>query len=83
MMPMVMRRVQIMLLVGIVALAGLVLLFALRNRQPPILPTDPDHAGFVDAQRCLSCHNPDGEHPQTKNHPVSRECMRCHGRKRP
>ena len=74
-----MKPLQILLLVLILLLAGLVLVFALRNRQPPILPADAGHATFVSAESCLSCHGPSGARPQSPNHPVGRECMRCHG----
>ena len=75
-----MRSVQIAMLAGLLLLAGLVAWLALRNPQPPFLPADADHARFINAGRCLSCHGPQGESPQPANHPLGNDCLRCHGR---
>ena len=74
-----MSRAQIVALTLVAALAVLVVFLALRGRQPPLLPTDRDHARFVDAFTCLRCHGPDSPHPQTPTHPLGNECLRCHG----
>ena len=70
---------QTIAIVAIVLLATLVIFLALRGRQPPVLPADTDHAQFSSSGSCLSCHGPDGVHPQSRNHPLGPECMRCHG----
>jgi hypothetical protein len=75
-----MRRVQTIALVAIALLAGFTIYLAVRGRQPPILPDDDEHARFVSAEDCLICHDPDGDSPQAKNHPLGNECLRCHGR---
>jgi hypothetical protein len=74
-----MKRAQIVAIVALVALAGLVVFLAVRGRQPPVLPVDQEHARFLSSGACLSCHGPQGILPQTKNHPLGTECMRCHG----
>ena len=73
-----MGRTQKILLVGIALLAVVVVFFATRNRQPPILPEDANHAGFS-IPNCLRCHGPQGEKPRGMNHPVGDDCARCHG----
>lgn len=74
-----MRRVQIALFAALGLLAVLVLVFALRNRQAPIVPDDPDHDRSAGTAACLQCHGPDGIKPRDANHPNGFECFRCHG----
>jgi len=74
-----MKRVQIVSILAIVVLAALVVFLAVRGRQPPVLPVDADHGRFVSTGACLSCHGPEGASPQSKNHPLGSDCMRCHG----
>ena len=74
-----MRKPQIALLAALLAIAALVVALTLRNRQPPYLPHDADHARFVTPQACLVCHGVDGGAPRGPNHPPSDDCMRCHG----
>jgi hypothetical protein len=73
-----MKRVQVVFLAAILLLATLVLVLALRNPQAPFLPTDEDHATWTDAEPCLDCHGREGPAPQSPNHPLGRDCMRCH-----
>ena len=74
-----MGRMQKTLLIALALVAAIVVYVALRNRQPPLLPGDADHAVF-EIPNCLRCHNPDGEYPRGKNHPIGDDCARCHGR---
>jgi cytochrome c553 len=73
-------RTQIILLSILIVTAGLLAVLVMRNRQPPILPADDDHAVFDGAEACMVCHGADGGMPQSKNHPIGPDCMRCHGR---
>jgi hypothetical protein len=73
------NRVQLVLLLLLGLVAGLLLLVVMQNRQPPLLPDDPDHVTFYGHTTCLVCHGPAGPHPQSRNHPVGNDCMRCHG----
>ena len=66
-------------LVALLALALLVVALALRNRQPPLLPADADHARFTGAAACDACHGPAGVYPREPDHPQGRDCIRCHG----
>ena len=50
-----------------------------RNRQPPFLPDDEFHFGPRTAENCMTCHGPQGDLPQGRNHPLGRDCGRCHG----
>ena len=72
-----MKRTQWISLGAIFALAALIAVLAFRNRQPPFLPTDSDHV-WRGAEACAECHGPDGL-PQSPNHPVGKDCTRCHG----
>jgi cytochrome c553 len=74
-----MKPSQRVALIVVVLAAGLVALLALRNRQPPVLPANADHASFSSAEQCLACHGPAGVLPRSKNHPLGAECLRCHG----
>lgn len=76
-----MKSVQAISVLVILVLAAVVVFLAMRERQPPLLPGDADHARFIAAEACLSCHGPQGSHPQGKNHPLGADCMRCHGRR--
>ena len=74
-----MKRTQLILL-GLLALVAIGAVFLmLRNPQPPILPDNADHR-WINADTCLDCHGVGRSHPQPRNHPVGRDCMRCHGR---
>ncbi len=74
-----MRRHQLVALLAVVALAGFVIVLAVRNRPAHRLPPDSDHAQFVSPRACLSCHGPAGVLPQSQNHPPRTDCMACHG----
>jgi hypothetical protein len=75
-----MKRSQIVALLGLLAIALLIAVLALRNPQPPILPADDEHAFFDGAEACLVCHGPEGGMPKSANHPLGNDCTRCHGR---
>ena len=72
-------RRQIASYVILSAAAILVLLLALRNPQPPLMPRDDEHNSFVSSAACLACHGPDGALPQRRSHPLGPDCLRCHG----
>jgi hypothetical protein len=72
-----MKRAQWISFAAIALLAMLIGLLVLRNRQAPFLPADADHV-WQGAASCEECHGPDGI-PRSKNHPVGKDCMRCHG----
>jgi hypothetical protein len=76
-----MRRKQTVLLAALAAAAVLVLWLALASRQPPQLPTDATHASWDDPATCLACHAPGAAVPQSANHPLGDDCLRCHGRR--
>jgi len=63
----------------LLVLALLVAYLAWRNPQPPLLPADEAHARFSGPEACMACHGPEGALPQSRNHPVGRDCLRCHG----
>lgn len=73
-----MNRLQKVLLALLVLGAAFVIWVAMRNPKPPFLPGDPTHASFETPEACLVCHAPGGPSPQSANHPLGRECMRCH-----
>lgn len=73
-----MTRKQLLLLLALLATAVVLVGLALRNPRPPWLPSDPQHAGFSNADDCLTCHGPGGPSPQSPAHPVGRDCTRCH-----
>lgn len=73
-----MNRTQKVLLAVLALAAGFVLWLATRNPKPPFLPSDESHASFASPEACLECHAPGGPSPQSANHPLGRECMRCH-----
>ena len=74
-----MGRGQKLFLLGLVLLAALTGLLVWQNRQPPFLPDDAEHRGFVTGEDCLTCHGPQGGYPQGKNPPLGFDCTRCHG----
>ena len=76
-----MNRTKIILLVALGGVALLVGYLAISNRQPPMLPADADHATFSGAEECMICHGLDGPAPQSRNHPLGQDCLRCHGRR--
>ena len=76
-----MKPVQRISIVLLVAVAGVVLYLAMRNRQAPYLPSDPEHSSWSGPAACLSCHAYDAAFPQSKNHPIGDDCLRCHGRR--
>jgi hypothetical protein len=76
-----MKRAQGLSLLAVAAVAAIVIYLAARNRQAPFLPADSEHAAFVGAEPCMTCHGPDGGSPQSKNHPLGNDCTRCHGRR--
>ena len=76
-----MTRQQTVMLILLLLLAVFVAVLALRTNKPPWLPEDSDHAVFTGAAVCNVCHGPDAPAPRSRNHPVGRDCMRCHGRR--
>jgi hypothetical protein len=60
-------------------LTGLLVYYTVTHRRPPI-PNDADHAGVVEASRCLSCHGPGQKRPRGPNHPLNDQCFNCHER---
>lgn len=74
-----MNRTQIVLLTLLALLGGFIAWLAIRNRQPPFVPSDADHAGMFILENCQACHDPDGDAPRGRNHPVGTDCLRCHG----
>ncbi len=74
-----MKRKQVVLLALLGLAAAFVLVLALRNPQPPLMPRDAQHASFESADACLECHAPGRPVPQAPAHPVGRDCTRCHG----
>jgi cytochrome c553 len=61
--------------------AAFIAWLAWSSRQPPLLPEDDAHASFVGAGACLECHGPEGAVPQSREHPLGEDCVRCHGRR--
>ena len=74
-----MGRAQKLFLLGLLLLAVLIGILAWKNRQPPFLPDDAEHRGFVSAEDCLTCHSAEGVYPRGRNHPMGFDCTRCHG----
>ena len=74
-----MKPIQRYLLLALALLALLVGYFALRTRQPPLLPRDVIHSPSTRSLQCLNCHGPTGQYPRSKNHPLGDDCFRCHG----
>jgi hypothetical protein len=74
-----MSRTQGILFGVLAAVALLVVWLSLRTRQPPVLPVDEDHRNLSDLEECLICHGPDGGAPQSSDHPLGFDCLRCHG----
>lgn len=73
-----MKRTQLIALGAVALFAALVIVLALRNRQAPVLPADEDHV-WVSTESCDSCHSAEGGLPRSLNHPVGKDCLRCHG----
>jgi len=76
-----MQRTQLISLVVVGLLAAFILYLATRERQPPLLPTDEEHARFITPEACMTCHDLEGEPMQRSNHPLKRDCLDCHGRR--
>ncbi len=74
-----MSRKQIVLLSLLGLSAAFVVVLALRNPQPPMMPRDAQHGSFESAAACLECHAPGRPVPQSAKHPVGRDCTHCHG----
>jgi hypothetical protein len=72
------RKQWIMTFVLAVA-AAFIAWLAWSSRQPPLLPIDDAHASFVSAATCLECHGQGGSVPQSRQHPLGEDCVRCHG----
>lgn len=73
-----MPRSRKIALLGLALFAAFVIVLALRNRRPPPLPPDAAHV-WENADACLECHGPGEALAQQPNHPVGRDCARCHG----
>lgn len=76
-----MSRLQWSMLVLLALVVAFVGVLVARNRQAPMLPSDDDHAIFVDADSCLECHGGTDGAARSKNHPIGDDCLRCHGRR--
>lgn len=74
-----MKRVQWISLAALLLLGLAVGYLTFRNRQPPILPDDEEHGRTADLALCMTCHGPDQILPQSPNHPLGNDCLRCHG----
>ncbi len=74
-----MNRKQGIILSVIVFAAAFIAWLAWSSRQPPLLPDDDAHATFVGAGTCLECHGPESAVPQSRQHPLGEDCVRCHG----
>jgi len=72
------NRTQKIALAVLIVVAVLIGWLASRTRQPPFLPQDVDHT-TASLAACESCHGPDGVYFRGKNHPLGRDCTRCHG----
>jgi cytochrome c553 len=72
---------QWILLAAIVVAAGFIAWLAWSSRQPPLLPADDAHAVFESASGCLNCHGAGSPVPQSPEHPLGEDCLRCHGRR--
>ena len=71
------RRV-VLLLIGLAAFLGIILMVTLR-RQPPDIPIDATHvAAGRDAGECLSCHGTGRKNARPPNHPLGNDCWQCH-----
>jgi len=75
-----MNRTQVISLVVVLLIAAFVVYLSTRERQPPVLPLDEEHAGMFVLEQCMECHGPDGGYPKSRNHPLGDDCLRCHGR---
>ena len=74
-----MNRQKWILLLVLAAVAAVVIWLAVGQRTPPFLPSDEEHAVFTGADDCLPCHDLEGPAARSINHPVGRDCLRCHG----
>ncbi len=74
-----MNRKQWIILSCIAFAAAFVAWLAWSSRQPPLLPDDDAHASFSNAATCMECHGPEGAVPQSRQHPLGEDCVRCHG----
>jgi hypothetical protein len=73
------KKAQVIALALLAVLAATVGYLALRTRQPPPLPANVTHASAAVPEQCLGCHGPGGVAPRGENHPLGRDCLRCHG----
>jgi len=73
------NKKQALLLIALAAALLAVVLVARSNKQAPFLPRDAEHASFIGADACLTCHGPEGPYPRSKSHPNGFDCTRCHG----
>jgi len=73
-------RAQLIAFAVLAVVALAIATLAFRNRQPPMLPADAEHAEWAGATGCMECHAADGVVPQDTNHPLGEDCLRCHGR---
>jgi hypothetical protein len=74
--PVVRRRWAPLVVLGLGALvAGWLLL---TYHPAPVVPRDPDHLAARVPAGCLTCHGPEGSHPQPANHPINEACFSCH-----
>ncbi len=72
-----MNRTQIIALGAVLLMVAVILVLTLGSRQPPVMPGDEDHTGFLDAETCMGCH--DRESLQEVNHTPRLDCVACHG----
>lgn len=77
-----MKRSKIVALLALLAFAAIVVALSLRNRQAPWIPDDAEHAAAIAPADCESCHGHDGVLPRSPDHPIGRDCGRCHAPQR-
>lgn len=74
-----MCRLRWILLILIVAGSALFLFRYSLQKERPDIPADELHLGLRGREEaCMSCHGPDAAVPRSRNHPVGRDCTRCH-----
>ncbi len=66
-------------LIGAAGLTGMLVLYTLRHRRPPI-PADADHRISIEPTQCLGCHGPGMKRPRGPTHPLNDQCFSCHER---
>lgn len=74
-----MGRARWILLIVVVAGSALFLFRYSLQKERPDIPADEIHVEARGSEvACYSCHGPGGAAPRSKNHPVGKDCTRCH-----